>query len=276
MSSDVVAEAEVIESEEHVVEEQEQLVADVAVADVDDSVDVEDAADESSDEHDDIFAEPNFKPILEAALFAAGEPLTIEKLAQVFPMRYRPKKPELREILESMQQDCAERGVELVEVASGYRYQAKAEFSPWMSRLWEKKPPRYSRALFETLALIAYQQPITRGEIEHVRGVAVSTNITKVLMDRDWIKIVGYKDVPGKPALFATTKAFLDYFGLKSLSDLPPLSELVDIEKAAEKLNLELPLDDLPPIENSNSEEEFDIELALQNAEIDIELAVEE
>src|SRR5690554_4573769 len=125
-----------------------------------------------------------------------------------------------------VQESCADRGYELVEVASGYRFQVRSEYAPWASRLWEERPQRYSRALLETLAIIAYRQPITRGEIEDIRGVAVSTNIVKTLMEREWIRVVGHKDVPGRPAMYATTRQFLDHFNLTSLAELPPLAEL--------------------------------------------------
>jgi len=178
------------------------------------------------------------KHILEAALFTADEPLSEDKLAQLFEEQNRPSLGDIRTQLAALQADYAERGVELVHVASGYRFQAKSNHADFIKRLREKKPPRYSRALMETLALIAYRQPITRAEIEDVRGVAVSSQAIKALMEREWIKIAGFRDVPGKPALYATTKAFLDYFNLKKLSDLPPLSELVDFEALEKQLGL--------------------------------------
>lgn len=175
--------------------------------------------------------EVNRKSILEAALFASTEPLTIDRLQQLFDERDLPSMPEIKDLLSALKEDYRDRGVELREVASGYRFQAKTDFSSWLQRLWEKKPVRYSRALLETLALIAYRQPISRGEIEEIRGVSVSSDIMKKLLDREWIKVVGYRDVPGKPALFGTTRYFLDYFNLKNLTDLPPLEEIVDFEK---------------------------------------------
>jgi len=184
----------------------------------------------------------NRLPILEAAIFAADEPLSPEKLTQLFPYKGRPSKQDIKQDLEAIAELYEQRGVELVQVASGYRFQAKAEFAPWMQRLWEKKPPRYSRALLETLSLVVYQQPITRGEIEEVRGVAVGTHIMKTLLERNWVKIIGHKEVPGKPALFATTSAFLDYFNLKSISELPPLDELIDLEELEQKLGMQLSL----------------------------------
>ncbi len=170
------------------------------------------------------------KNIIEAALLTVGKPLDIERISQLFDEFERPSKQDLRVALDDISSDCANKGVELVKVASGYRFQVKQEFAPWVSKLWEERPQRYTRALLETLALISYRQPITRGDIEEIRGVAVSSNIIKTLMERNWVRIVGHKDVPGKPALYATTRQFLDYFNLKSLDQLPPLSEIRDLE----------------------------------------------
>lgn len=164
--------------------------------------------------------------IIEAALLAAGKPLNLEQLQSLWSEEERPEHAELQHAIEGLQQACADRGVELVQVASGYRYQVKPALAEWVQRLWEERPARYSRALLETLALIAYRQPITRAEIEAVRGVAVSTNIIKTLQEQEWIRIVGYREVPGKPALYATTKHFLDHFNLQHLEDLPPLTAL--------------------------------------------------
>jgi segregation and condensation protein B len=171
-------------------------------------------------------AEVSVKNIVEAALMAAGDPLPLSGLQALFAASGQPSRDELLEALEALRGDYAPRGIELVEVASGYRVQVRESMAPWIGRLWDDKPARYSRALLETLALVAYRQPITRGEIEDVRGVAVSTNIMRTLLERNWVRIVGHRDVPGRPALFATTKAFLDYFGLKGLSDLPSLAEV--------------------------------------------------
>jgi len=157
------------------------------------------------------------KNIVEAALLAAGQPLSVDRLLNLFLDENQPSREELSDALVALAEECANRGVELVEVGSGFRYQAKQENAQWIARLWEEKPARYSRALLETLALIAYRQPITRGEIEDVRGVSVSTSIIKTLMERDWVKVVGHRDVPGKPAMYASTKQFLDYFNLKGL-----------------------------------------------------------
>lgn len=170
------------------------------------------------------------KRIIEGALLAAGRPLSIDQILTLFLDEDQPSRDEIRAAITELQQDCGERGVELKEVSSGFRYQVRAELAPWVARLWEEKPSRYSRATLETLALIAYRQPITRSEIEDVRGVTVSSNIIKSLLEREWVRVIGHRDVPGKPALYATTKGFLDYFNLKSLSDLPPLAELRSID----------------------------------------------
>lgn len=181
------------------------------------------------------------KNILEAALLAAGEPLSLERLLGLFPEEARPEAAELRQALQSLDEDCARRGIELKEVSSGFRLQVKKEVAPWVSRLYEERVPRYSRALLETLVLIAYRQPITRAEIEDIRGVTVSTNIIKTLQEREWIRIVGHREVPGKPALFGTTREFLDYFNLKSLGELPSLAEIRSLEMIAGDLAEILP-----------------------------------
>ena len=167
--------------------------------------------------------------IVEAALLAASQPLTLAQLNALFPEDQPAPAGSVAQAIEALQAACAERGVELVELASGFRYQVKSDVHPWVARLWTERQTRYTRATLETLALIAYRQPITRGEIEQVRGVAVSSNIIKSLEEREWIRVVGHRDVPGKPALFGTTKGFLDYFNLKRLDELPPLSELKDL-----------------------------------------------
>ena len=168
------------------------------------------------------------KRIVEAALLAANQPLTAVQLHALFPLDEPAPDGSIAQALESLQADCAERGVELVELASGWRYQVQADVHPWVARLWTERQTRYTRATLETLALIAYRQPITRGEIEQVRGVAVNSNIIKALEEREWIRVVGHRDIPGRPELLGTTKGFLDYFGLKRLDELPPLSELKD------------------------------------------------
>ena len=166
--------------------------------------------------------------IVEAALLASSQPLTVVQLSALFPLDEPAPEGSIQAALETLQADCATRGVELVEVASGWRYQVKADVHPWVARLWTERHTRYTRATLETLALIAYRQPITRGEIEQVRGVATNSNIIKALEEREWIRVVGHRDMPGRPELLGTTKAFLDYFGLKRLDELPPLSELKD------------------------------------------------
>jgi segregation and condensation protein B len=179
------------------------------------------------------------KMIVEGLLLAAGKPLSLSVIAGVFSEDERPDNAELKEVLEAISADCNDRGFELKQVASGYRFQVKQDISEWIARLWEERPPRYSRALLETLALIAYRQPITRGDVEEIRGVAVSSNIIRTLVDREWVRIVGHKDVPGKPALYATTRQFLDYFNLKSIQELPPLSEIKELAQASEEFDVE-------------------------------------
>lgn len=188
-----------------------------------------------------ILSTDKIKNIVEAALFAAGEPLSLDRLLGLFEEEERPEKKALQEVLETLQQESEGRGIELKEISSGYRYQSRSEVSRWVSRLWEERAPRYSRALLETLALVAYRQPITRAEIEDIRGVAVSSSIMKTLQERGWVRIVGHRDVPGKPAMYASTKEFLDYFNLKNLDDLPTLAELRDIDKINAELDLRLP-----------------------------------
>lgn len=173
-------------------------------------------------------------PLLEALLLAAGKPLREEDLLALFSEEERPSKTLLRQALKDLQESFETRGIRLVEIASGFQFQIHSEWAPWVSRLWEEKAPRYSRALLETLALIAYRQPITRGEIEDIRGVSISQSIFKTLLEeRDWIRVVGHKEVPGKPALYATTKLFLDYFGLKTLEELPALPDIMNMETEA-------------------------------------------
>ena len=188
---------------------------------------------------DSIIQGEQLQKILEAALLAAGQPLSQVQLATLFDESERPPAGEISRALEQLKNDCADRGVELKKVASGYRLQVKQEFNEWVSRLWKERPQRYSRALLETIALIAYRQPITRGEIESVRGVSVSTNIIRTLQEREWIRVVGHRDVPGKPALFSTTKTFLDSFDLQNLDDLPTLAEIRDMEALIPELQLE-------------------------------------
>jgi segregation and condensation protein B len=179
------------------------------------------------------------KCIVEAALLVAGRPLNIDQLDKLFDRKQDEVTREtIRDCLEMLRQDCEQRGFELKQVASGFRLQVKQEYAPWISRLWDEKPPRYSRALLETLALIVYRQPITRAEIEDVRGVGVSSTVIKTLLERDWIRVLGHKEVPGRPALYGSTRKFLDYFNLRSLDDLPSLAELKDLNELQPQLDL--------------------------------------
>src|SRR5689334_301593 len=178
------------------------------------------------------------KRIIEATLLAAAQPLSIQQLLALLGEDTPVTHEEVARAMAELADDCAQRGIELKEVASGFRYQVREDVHPWVARLWTERQTKYSRALLETLALIAYRQPITRAEIEQIRGVAVSTSIVKTLEEREWVRVVGYRDLPGKPALFGTTKAFLDYFNLKSLDQLPPLSEIREIEDIDPQLSL--------------------------------------
>ena len=177
--------------------------------------------------------------VVEAVLLAAGRPVSVEQIRELFEEAQRPPEEEIKLALEALQQSYAGRGVELREVASGWRVQIRPQHADVVSRLWQERPSRYSRALLETLALIAYRQPITRGEIEDIRGVTVSTTIMRTLHERNWIRVVGHREVPGRPELLGTTREFLDYFGLKSLDDMPTLAELQDLDDI--KVQLELP-----------------------------------
>ncbi len=184
------------------------------------------------------------KNIVEAALMAADGALNIDRLLQLFELdEEKPTRDQIKEVITTMQAECEGRGVELKRIASGYRYQTRTEVQPWVARLWHEKPPRYTRALLETLSLIVYRQPITRGEIEEVRGVSVSSNIIKTLLEREWIKVVGHKEVPGRPALYGSTKQFLDYFNLQTLNELPSLAELADLDQEHPELDLGGPAD---------------------------------
>src|SRR6188508_1389719 len=185
-----------------------------------------------------LMSENYLKNVIEAALLAAARPVSVSELQQIFDEQSRPTAKEMRAILETLSADYEGRGVAIKETANGFRFQVRNEFAQEVSRLWPDRPKKYTRALLETLALIAYRQPITRGEIEHVRGVAVNPEIVKTLMERSWVRVVGHRDVPGRPELLGTTPEFLDYFSLKSIEDLPPLAEL----KSLSDLNLQLPL----------------------------------
>jgi segregation and condensation protein B len=184
------------------------------------------------------------KLIIEAILLAAGRPLNIDQLLAMFEEHDKPERNAIREAIALLAADYEGRGIALVEVGGGYRIQVRETMQAWVGRLWEEKPARYSRALLETLALIAYRQPITRGEIEEVRGVTVSTNIMKTLQEREWVQVVGHRDVPGRPAMYGTTRQFLNYFSLKNLDELPSLAELRDLNAIGRDLQLDL--NDIP------------------------------
>lgn len=199
------------------------------------------------------------KNILEAVLMSAEKPLKVNEIEVLFAGDAEmPSRDDIRKTLQQLGEDYENRGFELKEVASGFRLQVRQDYSEWIGRLWEEKPARYSRALLETIALIAYRQPITRGEIEEVRGVSVSSNIIKTMMEREWIKVLGHKDVPGKPALYGTSKEFLDYFNLKSLEDLPSLAEIKDLDQIHQELDLDIDntdtIDDNDYVESTDAE----------------------
>lgn len=217
--------------------------------------------------------ENQIKQIIEAALLASDGPLTVANLTKLFApgeLNEDTASKDVRAAIKSLEEDCESRGVELKRVASGYRFQVKQDLSQWVSRLWDEKPPRYTRALLETLALVAYKQPVTRGDIEQVRGVGVSQNIMRTLLEREWVKVVGYKEVPGKPALYATTKEFLDYFNLKSLNDLPPLPEiraLIEPVLEGEVEEQAAPADSAPSDSNEQDEGGISVEPVSLNTE---------
>jgi len=223
------------------------------------------------------------KTILEAVLMAASSPLKVDALLNVFTEIERPEHDDLMLALEELTADCEHRAYELKLISSGYRFQVKKDHADYVSRLWEDKPARYSRALLETLALIAYRQPITRGEIEAVRGVSVSSQIIKTLDERSWVKVVGHRDVPGKPALYATTKEFLDYFNLASLDELPSLQEIRDIDAINAELDLRMPDEAAATSEPANTDESvsdeseavINLEVADQSDNETAELAVD-
>ena len=199
--------------------------------------------------------------ILEAAIMVAGRPLTVAHMHKLFDEGDEPTTADIKAALQVLIEHYQEHSaIELRELASGYQFQAKTEYSAWLSRLWEERPQRYGRALLETLALIAYRQPITRAEIEEIRGVVVSSHITKTLQEREWIKVIGHRDVPGKPALYGTTKNFLDHFNLKSLEELPTMAEIQDMETQEAKLNVQLEL-----AADTENEEQFD---TIKNGEL--------
>jgi segregation and condensation protein B len=229
------------------------------------------------------------RKILEGAILAAGQPLTVAKMIELFDAEVAPTKETVQAVLVEIQTDCTERGYELKEVASGWRFQVRENLAGWVNRLLEEKPQKYSRALLETLSLIAYRQPITRGDIEEIRGVAVSSHIMKTLMERDWVKVIGHRDVPGRPSLYATTRQFLDYFNLKRLEDLPSLSEIRDLDELSPVLELNVDDEGLgeadtdiiaennpPAPDDSIVEHQLDPETAIEPEEfVDGELAFE-
>ncbi|MFZ2451495.1 MAG: SMC-Scp complex subunit ScpB [Methylovulum miyakonense] len=184
--------------------------------------------------------------IVEAILFAAKRPMTCKQVREVFPELEQPDLAEIQDAIDAIIADYQPRGIELAKIASGYRFQVRSDVSRWVSRLFEEKPPKYSKALMETLAIIAYRQPVTRGDIEDIRGVSVSTNMIQTLLEREWVRILGHKEVPGRPALYGTTKQFLDYFNLSTLNELPTLQELQGLELSAPETSLA----DAPRLEN--------------------------
>lgn len=201
------------------------------------------------------------KPIVEAIIFSAGKPVNLEALQDLLEPDYLPNKSFLRSVIEELKSDYEGRSIELVEFSGQYRFQTRPAMNEWVQRLWEEKPQKYSRALLETLALIAYRQPITRGDIEEVRGVAVSSTIMKTLLERNWVRIVGHREVPGRPAIYATTKQFLAYFNLQSLDDLPTLAEIRDIDLISKELNAQMDLmgeNELPEEGVSTDQAELD------------------
>lgn len=203
-------------------------------------------------------SETGLVQIIEGALLAAGKPMTVAQLAELFEEHERPENALIRDAVKEVAERCEDRGFELVEVASGFRFQVRQSLSPWVARLWQERPAKYSRALLETLALIAYRQPITRGEIEEIRGVAVSSNIIKTLHEREWIRVVGHRDVPGRPAMYATTRQFLDYFNLKNLDQLPALAEIRDLDTLNAELGFTDPLPGTAKPEGDSTEGDAD------------------
>ncbi|RLJ17823.1 SMC-Scp complex subunit ScpB [bacterium endosymbiont of Escarpia laminata] len=216
-------------------------------------------------------SEERLKQIIEAALLAAGRPLNLDQIQALFEKEAVPEKKILRDLLAELTNEYQGRGIEIREVGNGFRIQVRSEFSPWVSKLWDERPPKYSRALLETLALIAYRQPITRGEIEDIRGVSVSTNIVKTLTEREWVRVVGHRDVPGKPALYATTKEFLDYFNLKGLSELPTLAEIRDLDSINRELELKDPdkLDEEPAESEQTPDEVMEAQQMVETDQLD-------
>jgi len=220
----------------------------------------------------------HLKNIIEGFIFSSDKALSFDQILKLFPDTEQPEKEDVTQALQELEADYQYRGIELKKVSSGYRFQVKEEFAPWVSRLWDEKPAKYTRALLETLAIIVYRQPITRGEIEEIRGVAVSSHIIKTLLEREWIRVIGQRDVPGRPSLFGSTKQFLDYFNLESLEDLPPLSEIRDLEEIAEGLDPEQNaalIEAIKEIQEKSKLEDFDEEVTevaeLSNASHELE-----
>ena len=215
--------------------------------------------------------EHDLKHLIEATLLAAGRPVTSDQLLELFDERERPTSEELRAALDLLAAEYESRGIELIEVASGWRVQVRARCADVVTRLWQERPSRYSRALLETLALIAYRQPITRSEIEEIRGVSISSTIMRTLQERNWIRVVGHREVPGHPELLGTTREFLDYFGLKSLDQLPTLAELRDVETIG--VQLELPAGEMP---TEVLEVDAAAEVAVDDADVPVDAAPED
>ena len=197
--------------------------------------------------------EHKISQVIEAVLLSASRPIDVQEIERVFPEDEKPTREEIRQALQEIEEQCKDRGVELKKVSSGYRLQVRQSLSSYVAKLWEERPQRFSKATLETLALIAYRQPITRGEIEEIRGVTIGTQLMRGLMERGWVKIVGQRDVPGRPSLYSTTKEFLDYFGLQHLRELPELPELPDLQS----LDMELPLE---PDNTSTDKEEMPVQ----------------
>lgn len=217
--------------------------------------------------------EHDLKHLIEATLLAAGRPVSTEQLLELFDERERPTSEQLRSALDLLAAEYASRGIELIEVASGWRVQVRPRCADIVSRLWQERPSRYSRALLETLALVAYRQPITRSEIEEIRGVSIASTIMRTLQERNWIRVVGHREVPGRPELLGTTREFLDYFGLKSLDQLPTLAELKDVESIG--VQLELPSSELPAEAFAADAAEAEVEIASETAGDEGELSVD-
>lgn len=203
----------------------------------------ESSTNEQELEHDRQFSDSELANIIEAALFAAKEPLGVRKLISLFPDDAQPTKVDIQNVILTLEQQCKHRGVELQSIGNGWRYQTKQKYSPWLRKLSGQKTPRYSRALLETLSIIAYRQPVTRGDIEEIRGVGVSSDTIRTLEERGWIAQIGHRDVPGRPALFGTSQGFLEYFNMSGLNELPELMDKRDLNLIAKDMNLTLPMD---------------------------------